>query len=128
MNNIDKINFLLDKLILGRCPTCGDALHTGEWQMYFIQKRVHTKYDDIYTKYRYVPLKELQDKYKDDPDCPDVLKQSSKFVYLPFCTMACARPLVNFLNKKEPDEYKYNRHYGLVKAKYGDIEEDEDLL
>ena len=126
MNFIEKTNILLDKHTLGYCPVCGDVLRTGEWMMYFIQKKIHTKSDSIFPKYKYVTLKELQNKYKKDPECPEVLKQESNFTFLPFCTMACARPVVNFLNKREPDQYRYNRHYGMVRGKYG--EEDEDLL
>ena len=71
-------------------------------------------------------LKELQEQYGNEPDCPEALKNAKDWLHLPFCTRACARPVVAWLNKKEPDEYRYGSHYGLPRTKYGNEDDDEE--
>ena len=126
MTNLERTINELNSNELGRCPVCGDILRTGEYHMYFIQKKVHTKYGEFYNKFKFVSIKELQEKYKNDPECPEALKITCDFTYLPFCTMRCIKPVVAFLNKKEPDEYRYKDSYGLPKWKGVDSSEEDD--
>lgn len=126
MTSLEKAEIELQKDVLGRCPVCSDILRTNEYLMYFIQKKVHTKYGEFYNRYRYVTLKELQEQYCNEPDCPEALKNAKDWSHLPFCSMRCARPVVAWLNTKEPDEYRYGSHYGLPRTKYENEDDEED--
>lgn len=126
MDCIDKTNVTLNKYTLGRCPSCGDIIHTGEYLMYFIQKGKASKYDPYSTHWKYVTLQELRKKYGKDPNFPTQLKKDSKFSFLPFDTIACIRPIINYLNSKNQEEYRYKSHYGMINSRCNEEEEEYD--
>lgn len=93
-----------------QCAHCKEELPSLNYLKYYVQK-----YNERQDSWFFVSRKKLLDLFGQDPNFPEEIKNSS-LPYVPYCTRACIKHVIDYLNSTNTGIYRYNTKYSLIKT------------
>ena len=100
------------------CAGCGEKIPSHNYLQYFVQK-----YDAKRDRWFFISKQELIKSFGEDPNFPKEIKES-KLPYVAFCTRACIKSTIDYLNGTNTGQYRWNTKYYLIRSKAEEREEE----